>query len=205
MASKSATPDPAAEAPGSRSLPDTVLVGTIGRPHGVRGEVKVDVQSDVPERFARGSELLLVRPGRSGRPVTVRGFRPARGGGILALDGVDDRDAAEALRGAQLEVKREDVPEAPEGFYYYWQLEGCRCFEAGAGELGEVLEVIEDGGGHLLRVRGGGCEVLVPFVDAFLERVDVAAGRIDLCLPPGLLETCTTREPKGPGPKGSSR
>ncbi len=70
---------------------------------------------------------------------------------------------------------------------------------AGHGELGEVTEVIEDGGGTLLRVEGQGRGLLVPFVDAFLVSVDVAAGRIELALPPGLVEICSSAEPSEKG------
>lgn len=172
--------------------PETVLVGYLGRPHGVRGELKVEIHSDNPERFAPGSELLLRAPRRPPRAVTVASFRPVRGGGLIAFEGCDTREGAAELRGARLEVERSRIPAAPPGCYYHYELVGCRCFEAEAGELGEVVDLVEDGGGLLLRIRGGGRDLLVPFVAAFLERVDPAAGRIDLRLPPGLVETCAS-------------
>ncbi|HEX9735008.1 MAG TPA: ribosome maturation factor RimM [Thermoanaerobaculia bacterium] len=178
---------------------ETVLVGYLVRPHGVRGELKIEIHSDNPERFAPGSELLLRaprrEPGQARRPprtVTVTSFRPVRGGGLIAFAGCEDRDAAEELRGGRLEVELARIPAAPPGCYYHYELVGCRCFEVLEGELGEVAELLEDGGGHLLRIRRGGRDLLVPFVDAFLERVDVAARRIDLRLPPGLVETCAS-------------
>jgi len=172
--------------------PETVLVGYLVRPHGVRGELKVDIHSDNPERFAPGSELLLRAPRRPLTAVTVTRFRLVRGGGLITFAGCDTREAAEELRGSRLEVERSRIPAAPPGHYYHYELVGCRCFEAEAGELGEVVELLEDGGGHLLQIRRGGRDLLVPFVEAFLERVDVAAGRIDLNLPPGLIETCVS-------------
>jgi 16S rRNA processing protein RimM len=66
------------------------------------------------------------------------------------------------------------------------------CFTAAGEELGEVLEVVEDGGGHLLRLRRDSGELLVPFVEAFLHHLDIAAGRIELSLPPGLIDICTS-------------
>ncbi len=84
------------------------------------------------------------------------------------------------------------MPAPPAGFYYHYELVGCRCFEAAEGELGEVVDLVEDGGGHLLRIRRGVRELLVPFVEAFLVRVDVERGRIDLRLPPGLVEICAS-------------
>lgn len=91
-----------------------------------------------------------------------------------------------------LEVPRSEVPEAPAGTYYHWQLLGCRC-RAGSEDLGTVVEVVEDGGGLLLICESEGRKVPVPFVAEFLREVDVAGGRIELDLPPGLLEACASR------------
>ena len=84
------------------------------------------------------------------------------------------------------------MPKAPDGTYYQYELLGCRCRSEG-GELGRVVEVVEDGGGLMLIVAGEGRRVPVPFVKAFLLRVDVEAGEIDLALPPGFLEACESR------------
>lgn len=175
------------------SSPETVTVGRILRPHGVRGELKVEVLSDVPDRFAPGSRLLLVRQG--GAPVerTVESIRALQGGfGVVRLAGVGDRDAAEALRDAWLEVPRSAVPAAAEGEYYQYELIGCRCTDGGE-ELGTVVDVIEDGGGLLLVVEGAGRRLPIPFVRGFLRQVDVAGRTIALELPPGLVEACASR------------
>ena len=181
------------EAPTDWAAPETVTVGRILRPHGVRGELKVEVLSDVPGRFAPGSPLLLVRKGEAPVERTVEGVRALQGSfAVVRLAGVADRDAAEALREAWLEVPRAAVPRAPEGEYYQYELVGCRCTDGGE-ELGTVVEVIEDGGGLLLIVEGAGRRLPVPFVNSFLRRVDVANRTIALELPPGLVETCASR------------
>lgn len=169
-----------------------MAVGRILRPHGVRGELKVEVWSDVEDRFDPGTELHLDVHGH-GRRVRIEQVRPERGNLLVRLEGVTDRELAEELRGGRFEVDSEDVPEAPEGFYYHFQLVGCTCSDAGAGVLGEVVEVVEDGGGFLLRVENEGRSLLVPFVDAFLETVDVEAQRIELRLPEGLITICTSK------------
>jgi 16S rRNA processing protein RimM len=181
----------------SRSdLPETVAVGRVLRAHGVQGEVVVLVLSDVPDRVAPGRRLLLTREGtRKGEPartVTVESARPHKSGLLVRLEGVGDRDRADELRGAWLEVLRSEVPEPPAGTYYHFQLVGCRCFDNGQ-DLGEVVELLEDGGGLLLIVADGERRLPVPFVERFLKGVDVAAGRIDLELPPGLIEACASR------------
>jgi 16S rRNA processing protein RimM len=173
-----------------------VTVGRVLRPHGVRGEVVVEALSDVPGRLERGSSLLLVRdaqaPGLPAASVTVASGRPHKSGVVVRFAGVEDRDQAEALRGAWLEVPRAAVPEAPPGTYYHYELLGCRCFDRDC-ELGRVVELAEDGGGLLLIVADGERRVPVPFVREFLREVDVEAGRIELELPPGLVEACASR------------
>ena len=124
--------------------------------------------------------------------VRVASFRPARGGGLIAFEGFEDRDRAEALRGYSLEVERSQVPEAPEGHYYFFDLVGCECHDRQAGPLGRVDDVIEDGGGVLLSVCRGSRTLLVPFVDAFLDTVDIEGKTITFDLPEGLIEACVS-------------
>lgn len=187
MSSKSSKTDSA-----RNDLPETVTVGRVLRPHGVRGEVAVEVLSDVPGRFEPGSTLLAAREGEAPARLQVAAGRPHKGGVVVRFEGFDDRDRAEELRGMWLEVPRSEVPEPPPGTYYHWQLLGCRC-RAGEEDLGIVVELLEDGGGLLLVCEAEGRRVPVPFVERFLREVDVAAGRIELDLPPGLLEACASR------------
>jgi 16S rRNA processing protein RimM len=179
----------------------------------LRGEVLVEVLSDVPHRFAPGRSLLLVRNGKPPEELVVAGSR-AHGGGrsrvgaaaegpavprrgreeaaLVQFRGIDDRERADTLRGGWLEIERSLAAPAPVGTYYHYELLGCRCVQGGA-DLGEVVEVLEDGGGLLLLVSDGSREVPVPFVKRFLCAVDVAARRIEVDLPPGLLEVCASR------------
>jgi 16S rRNA processing protein RimM len=170
-----------------------VVVGRVARAHGLRGEILVEVLSDVPGRLRKGAELLL-RAGAS-EPVAVRiaESRPHAGGRRLRLAGIAERAAAEGLRGAWLEVPRERVPAPPAGAFYEFELVGCRCHDRSAGELGEVVRVVADGGGALLEVRGERGTLLVPLVERFLARVDRQRRAIELELPAGLVETCASR------------
>ncbi|MEM6456668.1 MAG: ribosome maturation factor RimM, partial [Acidobacteriota bacterium] len=116
--------------------------------------------------------------------------QPHRDGLILTFDGVDDRDAAERLRGGVLEVPREEVPPAPEGVHYFFELIGCLCIDRTDGLLGRIEDVIEDGGGLLLRVERENRALHVPYVDAHVRAIDIDARRIEVELPAGLIETC---------------
>ena len=174
-------------------LPETVLVGRILRAHGVRGEVLVEVLSDNPRRFAVGSELLAARAGRALGKVTIRAAHPHPAGLRIAFAEATDRTAAAALTGAELEADRASVPAAAPGAYYLFELVGCRCRDRLAGELGEVTDALEDGGGWLLEVTRGDRQLLVPFVESFVLAVDRQGRTIDLDLPEGLIEACTSR------------
>jgi 16S rRNA processing protein RimM len=179
-------------------------VGRILRPHGVRGELVVEVFSDVADRLAPGRALLLTDGEAAPRPVpgfpasiAVVASRPHKSGALVRFAGVEDRDGAERLRGSWLAIPRSAVPEPEPGTYYHYELLGCRCRD-GERDLGVVVDLLEDGGGLLLIVEGAGAEgegrqrIPVPFVQSFLRRIDVAGGTIDLELPPGLLETCAS-------------
>jgi 16S rRNA processing protein RimM len=181
--------------PGPLPGHDTVLVGVVRRAHGVRGAVIVESLTDNEERWQPGSRLLASGGalGAAVRELTVERSQPHSGAVLVAFEGVEDRDAALALRGCELAVPESEVPPPEEGTWYEYQLVGCRCRDAEAGDLGEVVEVLEDGGGLLLLVDDGTRRLPVPFVRAFLTRVDVDAREIDLELPPGLVETCASR------------
>jgi 16S rRNA processing protein RimM len=195
---------------GTDGLPETVLVGTILRPHGIQGEVTVALWSDNQRRFAPGVEFRATSPAASrpagpaaspagaGRPAPARRERllriercsPYKGGLRVAFTGIADREAAESLRGLELRVPLADVPDAPPGTYYVFELIGCRCVDESDGDIGKVVDIHEDGGGTLLEVESDGTRSVIPFVEAFVVRIDRESRRIDLRLPEGLLATC---------------
>jgi 16S rRNA processing protein RimM len=186
MSSKSSKTDP------SRSLPETVVVATVRRPHGLKGEVLVDLHSDVPGRLAPGDHVEVVSKDGERSAAQVGERRQHSRGTLIRLEGVDDRSQAELLRGALFEVQRHETPPAPDGSYYYFELVGCRCVDGRQGELGQVTDVIEDGGGLILEISDGRQKVLIPFVRDYVRTLDVVDGRIELELPEGLVEACAS-------------
>lgn len=169
-----------------------VAVGRVRRPHGVMGEVSVEVLSDNPDRFGSGAELVARRAGGQLERLRVVSARPHRGALLVLFDGFDDRDEVAELRGTELLVEQEQVAEAPEGSYYYFELVGCACTDRRAGDLGEVAQVREDGGGLLLEIRNQSRTLLVPFVREYLLSVDLDEQLIEFDLPDGLLEICAS-------------
>lgn len=170
-------------------MPDTRVVGRVGRPHGIRGEVTVEVRTDEPERRLAVGAVLTTVPAAAG-PLTVTAARWHSGRLLLGFDGVGDRGAAEGLRGVLLEVEVDpaEVPEDPEEYYDH-QLVGLRVETVEGVHLGEVAEVVHLPGQDLLAVRRDGRrELLVPLVTAIVPDVDPDGGRIVIDPPPGLLE-----------------
>lgn len=167
--------------------PTTVVIGRIGRAHGVRGELSVDVRTDEPERrYIVGAS---VRVEQSGRVLVVRTVRQHQGRLLVRFDGIDDRTAAESLRGSVLvvEVDRAETPDDPAEFYDH-QLVGLAVHAAGAA-VGTVDRVVHLPAQDALAVRtADGREVLIPFVEALVPSVDVAAGLVTVADVPGLLD-----------------
>ena len=165
-----------------------VVVARIGRPHGIRGEVTVEVRTDEPERrFATGAVLRV--EGAPGRTLTVAGSRLHQGRWLLRLEELASREDAEAARDLELSVAvdPDEQPEDPEEFYDH-QLVGLRVETTDGTPVGELLRVEHHGAQDLLVVRAGEREVLFPFVTALVPVVDVAGGRVVVDDAPGLLD-----------------
>jgi 16S rRNA processing protein RimM len=178
-----------------------LVVGRIGRPHGVRGEVTVAVRTDDPDdRFAVG-RVLATDPAESG-PLTVERVRWHSGRLLVCFAGIDDREAAEDLRGVLLVIDSADLPPSGDADEFYdHELIGLAVVTVDGMKIGVVTEVRHLGQDLLVIGRtagditgtvgqpggGGDDEVMVPFVAALVPEVDVAAGRIVIDPPPGLL------------------
>lgn len=169
-----------------------LVVGKIVKPHGVRGELVVDVRTDSPaERFAVGSVLGVRRGGSTQQSnLTVTAARPHTGRLLLRAEGVDGREAAEALRGALLTIPRDQLEsiDDPDEFHDH-ELEGLVVVLQSGAEVGVVREIEHTPAGELLIVTdANGREALVPFVTAIVSEVDLAGGRLVIDPPEGLLD-----------------
>ena len=167
---------------------EPIACGRLGRAHGLRGEVVVDPWTDTPaERFAAGA-TFHTQPDANG-PLTVVTAREGQGRWIVAFDGVNDRTAAEALRGTLLLVRgdeRRPIDDPDE--FYDTDLVGLTVRDRDGVLVGTVVEVVHGSGGDSLAVENGEREHLVPFVAAIVPTVDVAAGVVVIDPPEGLLE-----------------
>jgi len=167
---------------------DTVVVGRIGRPHGVRGEVTVEVRTDDPDRRFIPGAVLATDPAARG-PLTVDGVHWHSGTLLLRIVGVDSREAAEELRNTELLVAVEDLPpiEDPDSFYDH-QLVGLTARLVDGTVLGEVTAVRHEAQDLLVVRRPDAPDALIPFVSAIVPTVDLAGGFVVVDPPEGLLE-----------------
>jgi 16S rRNA processing protein RimM len=166
-----------------------VVVGRIGRAHGLGGDLTVEVRTDEPERRLAAGARLMTDPQQRG-PLTVAAHRVHSGRLLLHFAGVDDRSSAEALRGTLLLVEV-DPGERPEDDdeWYDFQLVGLAAVRPDGAALGELTEVLHLPAQDLLALRTPeGREVLVPFVAAIVLEVDIDGGRVVIDPPPGLID-----------------
>ena len=170
-----------------------VVVGRIGKPHGIRGEVTVDVRTDEPERrFADGARLRAEPARGSASPltsVTVTRTRWHSGRLLANFAEIPDRNAAEVARGLLLHVTlaASDLPDDPDEYYDH-QLAGLAAYDEDGNPLGEVTGLVHGGAQDLLIVRTPeGRDALVPFVHALVPEVDLVERRVVIADRPGLV------------------
>jgi 16S rRNA processing protein RimM len=142
---------------------ELVTVGRVGKPHGLEGAFVIEDASDEPERYAVGATLRV-----EGQPATIVESKRAGGRPVIRLD-------REVPRGAELQVDRAELPPPNEGEYYVFQLVGLEVEEEGGRRLGRVAEVSPGPANDVLELDGG---LALPLVDACVQEVDLAAGRI---------------------------
>jgi len=159
----------------SRSTDDGLVVGVIKVPHGVRGEVRVDPRSDVPDRFRVGAVLICDGVG----PLTIGSIRGTPKEPIVGFAGYASRPDAEPLRGRSLRVSVEEARRATKGSYLWADLVGLRAETPAGAPIGDVSDVIRAGETDVLVVsRAQGGELLVPAIASVVREVDVAGGRV---------------------------
>lgn len=170
-----------------------VVVGRIGKPHGIRGEVTLDVRTDEPDRrFAPGTTLRAEAPaGADRRPasLTVARARWHQSTLLVTFEELTDRNAAEAARGTVLHatIGPDDMPEDPDEYYDH-QLVGLDVVDLDGTHLGQVKALVHGSAQDLLTVQTpDGRDTLVPFVSALVPEVDLDAGRIVVADRPGLV------------------
>lgn len=163
---------------------ERVTVGRVGAPRGLAGDVDITPLSSNPARFRVGAEILVAGVRRRVEAVGTR-----RGHPVLRFSGVRDRDGAEALRGASLEIEADELPVPPAGWHYVHDLIGLSVETVAGSPVGELVDVLRTGANDVYVVRDdGGREVLVPATAEVIREVDLAGRRARIDPLPGLLD-----------------
>lgn len=155
---------------------DLVTVGKVLKPHGVRGEIRVQILTDFPERFEDTEELWLVSPEGGTELRKVEGARFHSGWVLLKLAGISDPETVAQYRNWLLAVPEDDLCELAEDEYWHFELEGLEVRDESGAVLGHLKEVLPTPGHDLYAVEGPQGEILVPAVGEFVLSIDVEAG-----------------------------
>lgn len=188
-------------APPAQGLPVTydrtrfLAIGIFTKPHGVHGELRLRLHQADSTALEEVDAVWLALPGAAGEPVryAIAAARYVEGGILCELDGVEGRDAAARLRGAEVLVERADLPPLAEGEFYLGDLEGCAVATRAGQPYGVVHAVQELGAHDTLVIRDGEVERLLPFVPEFVVEVDLPNRRVVVDPPEGLPEERLTR------------
>ena len=165
--------------------PEFLTIAVVIGSWGLRGEVKVRLETDFPERFAR---LKTVYLGPKQQPFEFEGFRQHGDRGLLKLRGCDDPEAAKELSGLEVQIPVAEAMPLPPGRYYEFQLKGLSVYTEDGESLGVLDEVLFTGSNAVYVVCGSRGEVLLPVLKDVVLQVDLEAGRMIVRLPPGLID-----------------
>jgi 16S rRNA processing protein RimM len=163
-------------------------VGRIARAHGIRGQVIVNPETDFPEQRFKVASKVYVKRGASVDQLIVTAVRFQNGRPVIGLEGVESMSDAEALAGLELRVPVEELAPLPAGTFYHHDLVGCLVVTGRGEEIGTVEGVEGTVGGSRLVVAGGKGEILIPLASEICRSIDVAARRIVIEPPEGLLD-----------------
>ncbi len=176
---------------------EMAVVALVARPHGLRGEVILNPESDFPdERFQPGRVFYIQRAGIV-EALTARAARFHRARPIVAFDGLESIERVEPLAGLELRVPVADLAPLPPGAFYQHDLVGCRVETTGGEAVGVVARVGGNAGSSHLVVLDGAQEVLIPLAADICRVIDVEARRVVIAPIDGLLELNVTRRSAG--------
>lgn len=163
-----------------------LIIGEVAGVHGLRGVLKIRSYADSPALFEPDMRLQLETVDGQVRTCTVNWAKPHGKGVILEIDGVNDRDSAEALVGSRLRMDRTTLPDLEEGTYYWFELIGLRVYTMAGRYLGVLEAVVPTGSNDVYLVRDGDDEILVPALASVVQKIDKVQRRMEVILPDGL-------------------
>jgi 16S rRNA processing protein RimM len=177
-------------AQGRAPEPQFLVVGQVVGAHGVHGELKIEILTDDPHRFASLAQVFVGLEEQQPVPWLVEGYRLHKGRALVKLRGCDDRNAAQTLRGHLLQVPLEEALSLEEGEYFEHQILGLKVWTVSGECLGEVVDIIYTGANEVYVVQGIDSvsgEILIPAIPDVVQEVDLEGSRLVVSLLDGLL------------------
>lgn len=162
---------------GAEAEPDFFVVGRVLRPHGIRGELRIALETDHPERLQPPLTLYF---GPERVPYRIAGVRFDRGAMLLKLEGLDSRTEAESLRSLEVAIQADEAVPLQPGEYYVHQIIGLEVWTEGGRHLGQVVEVLETGANDVYVVHGPSGEILVPAIRDVVIEIDLPSRRMTI-------------------------
>jgi 16S rRNA processing protein RimM len=165
--------------------PVFLVIGKLRKPHGVRGEISMEVLTDFPERLKSGSVVYV---GDKHQTMTVRELRWQNELLLLSFHGYNDPEQVGELRNQLVFIRSDEIPPLAEDEYYHHQIIGLQVINDLGEPLGRVTSVLETGSNDVLVIQSmAGAEILLPVIDDVILDIDLLGGRIRVHLLPGLL------------------
>ncbi|MEN6520283.1 MAG: ribosome maturation factor RimM [Armatimonadota bacterium] len=167
---------------GSGKEPD-VVIGTVVAPFGIKGEVKVKIETDFPERFEDQEEVWLQPKTGQGRLARIESIRFHQGGALIKFEGCGDRSSAEGLRGAELRIDESELMELDAGQYYVHDILGLDVYTTDGENIGKVTDVLQGAGNDIYVTP----KAMIPAVKEFVQEIDLAGGKMIVKLIDGMI------------------
>jgi len=168
-------------------LDDCYEIGYILKPHGLKGAVSVELDVDDPSEYSE-MESVIVRIGENLVPFFISSFQLSGSRGIMQLEEVNTKEAAEDLKSCQLLLPLEVLPELDEDQFYYHEVIGYTVVDHAAGPLGTIENIFTGGNQDLISMKYKGQEVLIPIADDIVIKADHSKKEMLVRLPDGLLD-----------------
>jgi 16S rRNA processing protein RimM len=169
--------------------PVFLVVGKLQRPHGVRGEIFLELITDFPERLRRGKTVYA---GPQHRPLKIQTSRKIKAGLLVVFEEYKTLEAVGELRNQLVYVRAEDLPILPEGDYYHHQVLGLRVLDDAGRMLGVLSDILETGANDVFVIRPeSGPEILLPALESVILDVDLQHGEMRVKVPPGIQNETT--------------
>ena len=165
--------------------PVFIVVGKLHRPHGVKGEMILEVLTDFPERLRRGRQVFI---GPEHTPRVLGSRRPYNDDLLVSFQGYSDLEAVASMRNQLVYARADQLPPLPEGDYYHHEIVGLKVFSEAGAYLGTVNEILETGSNDVYVIQpDSGPELLLPVLESVILNVDLERGEMQVHVLPGLM------------------